>query len=50
MIKETVCNYCSYRYKFDTNQSESYCPICGAHSYTNDLEPCKSYARFEEDY
>lgn len=38
MIKETVCSDCCYRYKFDTDQTESRCPICGAVTFTRDLE------------
>lgn len=43
MIKETVCVYCSYRYKFDTKHLETWCPICGAHNYTDDLEAIRTY-------
>ena len=50
LIKETVCNYCNYRYRYRTEQSESFCPICGAHNYTRDLEPVKPISRYEEDY
>ena len=38
VIKETVCVDCCYRYKFDTDQTESRCPICGAVTFTRDLE------------
>lgn len=29
MIKETVCAYCSYRFRFDLDQPYTHCPICG---------------------
>lgn len=48
MIKQTVCNYCSYRYDYNTNQEQSYCPICGALSYTKDLIPVRAIE--EEDF
>lgn len=48
MIKETVCVYCSYRYKFDTKHLETWCPICGAHNYTDDLEAIRTYLGEEE--
>ena len=37
MIRETVCNYCSYRFRFDTMNSHTSCPICGAVQLTDDL-------------
>ena len=39
MIRTTVCNYCSYRYDFDTSKSVAYCGICGAMNRTEDLIP-----------
>lgn len=42
MIKETVCNYCHYRYEYRTENIDTLCPICGAHSYTQDLIPIRS--------
>lgn len=47
VIKETVCLYCSYRYRYRTEQAITYCPICGASSYTDDLTPIRSI--LEED-
>lgn len=46
MIKETVCVYCSYRYRYRTEQEVTYCPICGASNLTDDLIPIRSM--FEE--
>ena len=37
MIRETVCNYCSYRFRFNTQYSHTQCPICGATQLTDDL-------------
>lgn len=50
MIKETVCVYCSYRYKYDTTNYETYWPICGAHNYTNDLISIRPYLEGEDEY
>lgn len=37
MIRTTVCNYCAYRYDFNTSNTVAYCPICGAMNRTEDL-------------
>ena len=37
MMRTTVCNYCSYRYDFDSREQVVYCPICGASNSTEDL-------------
>ena len=37
MKRTTVCNYCAYRYHFDSSKPVTYCPICGASNKTEDL-------------
>ena len=49
MIKETVCVDCCYRYSFDTSQIESRCPICGAVTFTKDLEIVTPMFKEEEE-
>ena len=37
MRMTTVCNYCSYRFDFDSDKERTFCAICGAMSFTKDL-------------
>lgn len=47
MIRETVCNYCSYRFSYNTKNEVTWCPICGAAQFTRDIVPIRSME--EED-